>query len=141
MEIKKIFEILQNYIKKAGAYYTYIINEDGFILADMRHIDSPLNLNKKELIKLYSEIENVYNVDEELINFSKRTESIIIKYDYYGLIDGMTILLKSVSDNLTLIAFIPNLPTASILTEFNKTVEKIASVFYPRETTIPVLLN
>ena len=83
----------------------------------------------------------MYNVDEELINFSKRTESIIIKYDYYGLIDGMTILLKSVSDNLTLIAFIPNLPTASILTEFNKTVEKIASVFYPRETTIPVLLN
>ena len=141
MEMKKVFEILQNFIKKTGAYYAYIIEEDGFILADMRHIDSPLNLNKKELIKLYSKIEEIYNIDQELINFSKRTESIIIKYDYYGLIDGMTILLRAISYNLTLIAFIPNLPTSSILKEYNKTVERIASVFFPRDTSIPVLLN
>ena len=139
--MKKIFEILQYYIKKTGAHYIYIIEEDGFILADMRHIDSSLNLNKKELIKLYSEIENIYNVDNELINFSKRTKSIIIKYDYYGIIDGMTILIKSISDNLTLISFIPNLSNGSTLSQFNKTVNNLFSVFYPGERPISVLFN
>ena len=139
--MKKIFEILQDYIKKTGAHYIYIIEEDGFILADMRHIDSSLNLNKKELIKLYSEIENVYNVDNELINFSKRTKSIIIKYDYYGIINGMTILIKSISDNLTLISFIPNLSNGSTLSQFNKTVNNLFSVFYPGERPISLLLN
>ena len=139
--MKKIFDILKKYIQKTDALYCYVIDVDGFILADMRHIDSPLKLCKKELIKLYSALDEIYNVSKDIIDFGKRTESIIIKYDYYGLLDGVTILIKAISENLIVISFVAKLENISILSQFKKTVDKLSSVFYPRKIPLPTLLN
>ena len=114
---------------------------EGIYVAMILPYKEDLSINKKELIKLYSALDEIYNVSKDIIDFGKRTESIIIKYDYYGLLDGVTILIKAISENLIVISFVAKLENISILSQFKKTVDKLSSVFYPRKIPLPTLLN
>ena len=137
--MEKSFEILQNYMDTTSTLYSYIIEEDGFILAYASSENFNIKLNDKELIKLYCEIESFYKANKVLFDFHDNVELISFKYEDCGF-DGFTVLLKAINESATLISLIPLNLKDSIKIQFIETVEKLSEAF-SLKTVAPLLLR
>ena len=140
MTYKKIIEILKNYTNKTGALYCYVIDKDGFILASYLNKIFDLKINEKILIKLYSEIERIYNSNKKLLDFHNNIEVISYRYRIHGINDGFKIIINAISENLTFISLMQFYSNYSMISRFQDTVDRLTDLFYPKKSKVSTLL-